>query len=361
MTSWRVAHVVVSDGFAGTERYVANLAGAQHRAGHRVTVLGGDPVRMDAALPGGVHHEEVTTVLGAVRALRRVGPLDVVHAHLTTAETAACLAFPLRRHAPIVVSTRHIARRRGSTWVARAMAVWIRQRLDLQIAISNYVARNVDGRSVVLLTGVSPRALGSAERAVVLVTQRLESEKDTATAIRAWALSGLDRQGWRLEVLGAGREHRRLEALAGELCVAASVDFVGWADDVEARMEAAALLLAPAPGEPFGLAVAEAMAWGLPVVAAAAGGHLETVGAVADARMFAPGDADEAATLLRELAADPVGRSSYGRSLRAYQRSHLTLEGHAAAVSEVYRATRRAKDATIRNRRHDRIPAGPLR
>lgn len=356
MTPWRVAHVVVTEAFAGTERYVANLAGAQHRDGHRVTVLGGDPVAMRAALPSGVHLEAVSTVAGAVAALRRLGPFEVVHAHLTAAETAVCLAFPWRQSDPIIVSTRHIAGRRGSSSAAKAVSVGIRYRVDLQIACSTYVAGRIDGPSVVLPTGVAPRGQCTGERPVVLVAQRLEQEKDTATAIRAWAASGLGRRGWRLEVLGSGTQRASLEDLAGDLSVAGSVDFEGWVGDIDTRLATASILLAPTPGETFGLTVVEAMAWGLPVVAAASGGHLETVGAVPGARMFTPGDAYGAASLLSGLAADPFERREYGRSLREHQRSHLNLEAHAAAVADAYLIARQEKATTIRNRQQRRHP-----
>lgn len=361
MKSWHIAHVVVSDAFAGTERYVVNLAGAQQRDGHLVTVLGGDSAAMRATLPQGVHFEPATTVAGVVDRLRCLRPFDVVHAHLTTAETAACIAFPWRERAPIVVSTRHIAKPRGRSWAAKAVAVGIRHRVDLQIAISAYVAARIDGPSVVLPTGVSLRGQRPGERPVVLVAQRLDPEKDTETAIRAWAASGLDRMGWRLEVLGSGALRRSLEVLAAELSVAGSVDFMGWVDDVDAHLATAAILLAPAPGEPLGLTVIEAMAWGLPVVAAAAAGHLETVGAVSGARLFTPGCPDGAAELLHGLAADPLGRREYGRSLREHQRSHLTLDGHVAAVSEAYLAAGEVKAARIRNRRQAGQPERSLR
>jgi glycosyltransferase involved in cell wall biosynthesis len=91
--------------------------------------------------------------------------------------------------------------------------------------------------------------------------------------------------------------------------------------------------------------------WGLPVVAASAGGHLETLGAVTGARMFTPGDADEAAALLCGLAADPLERREYGRSLREHQRNFLALAGHATAVGDAYLIAREEKATTIQNRR----------
>ena len=54
-------------------------------------------------------------------------------------------------------------------------------------------------------------------------------------------------------------------------------------------MRAAGVLLAPRTDEAFGLSVVEAMARGLPVVAAGSGAHLETVGSVPGAALFRAG------------------------------------------------------------------------
>ncbi len=46
-----VAHVVVTDAFAGVERYVCQVAGELAGRGHRVLTVGGDQLRMRAELP----------------------------------------------------------------------------------------------------------------------------------------------------------------------------------------------------------------------------------------------------------------------------------------------------------------------
>ena len=65
------------------------------------------------------------------------------------------------------------------------------------------------------------------------------------------------------------------------------------------------MLLAPCQIEGLGLTVLEAMAAALPVVAVGAGGHLETVGAVAGAALHPPGDADRAGELLARARGAP--------------------------------------------------------
>ena len=79
------------------------------------------------------------------------------------------------------------------------------------------------------------------------------------------------------------------------------------------------------------------MARGLPVVAAGSGAHLETVGSVPGAALFEPGDADDAARLLRELADSQEERESYGARLQVVQRERFTVEQQARRTDAVYR------------------------
>ena len=143
-----------------------------------------------------------------------------------------------------------------------------------------------------------------------------------------------------MRVVGEGSERRSLEEWTGSNGLH-GVTFAGWAPAVAEEFAAAGVLLAPAPREPFGLSVVEAMAAGVPVVAAAAGGHLETVGRLADAQMFPPGDAEAAAAALRSLLPDAVrGRlSERGRSLVA---AEFTVERHVEALLVQYSAARDA-------------------
>ena len=330
----KVLHVVATDAFAGVERYLTYVAPAQVRAGLEVVVLGGEPDRMAAALEGtGVRYAPARPNPRSWARIRRTDS-DVIHAHMTHAELLGVLAA---RGRP-VVATRHFARGRGSSLLGRAAAPYIASRLALEVAISGFVADAVGGDVEVVPNAVPDAPLGAHSDPVVLVAQRLEAEKDTSTALRAWARSGLAEAGWRLVVAGQGAEHSRLARLARDLGVDSSVRIRGFVDDLPAAMAQAGVLLATAPAEPFGLAVAEAMACGLPVVAACGGAHLETVGQVTPEALFPAGDADEAAETLRGIALDEGRRRSTGAALQAYQREALGITKHVARLQEVYDA-----------------------
>jgi glycosyltransferase involved in cell wall biosynthesis len=338
LSGLRVAHVVVSDAFAGSERYAVNLAtGLSHR-GAEVTLIGGMPSAMRRAIEDSgtdVTHWPASGFAGASRRLRRIAPPDVVHAHLTAAEVAATLVFPTRLRTTLI-STRHIASRRGRSLAGHAAAPFVRARIDQQLAPSRYVAQRVDGPCLVLPTGVANSKLGAHDEPVVIVAQRLEPEKDTETALRAWAASDLPRKGWELHLAGTGSQEPALRHLARELGVGTSCRFLGHVDDIAQRLASARLMLATTASEAFGLAVVEAMSCGLPVVAAAGGGHLETLGPVEGAALFEPRDHLGAAVLLGRLAEDSAGRAAYGARLRERQRREYSLDGFVDRVSTLY-------------------------
>ena len=331
----RVVHVVCSDGFAGVERYVTYVAPALARRGVEVVVVGGPQAAMRRELgPAGVPHEPAGTTLEAVRRLLRRGRVDLVHAHMTAAELAAVVASAVTR-SPVVV-TRHFAARRGRSPAGRLAALAIERVVRREIAISSFVAAATGRPSVVVPNAVPSRPAVAPVGRTVLMAQRLEDEKDGDVGIRAWEASGLGKRGWRLVVAGEGSLATALRALAEDVGVAGSVDFVGRQEGLDALLAGSAALLATARAEPFGLSVVEAMAAGVPVVASAAGAHLETVGSCATTWLFPPGDVAACAERLVGLADDETLRADYGRALREAQRRHFDLDDHVERLLEVY-------------------------
>jgi glycosyltransferase involved in cell wall biosynthesis len=329
----RVVQLVRSDCFAGVERYVADTSAELAHRGWTVTVIGGDPRRMRAQLPTTVDHHPAATIVDVARDLRMLPRQDVVHAHMTAAELPAALLK--RRLGGRLVVTRHFPAARGSTLPGRLARPLIARQVDVQIAVSHFVAAHVEGASAVIHNGVVPSNRDPAAREnTVLVLQRLEPEKGTATALHAWARAGLARCGWRLIIHGRGGGEAALRLLAAELGIDAAVDFAGFTDEPRAALACCGLLLATAPREPFGLAVVEAMAEATAVVAAAGGGHLETLGEAG--AYFEPGDADACAERLTHLAGSAREREEIGAALRDRQRAEFTVTGHADRIEAVY-------------------------
>jgi len=324
----RVLHVVHSDAFAGVERHVARLARAQAAQGDQVVVVGGDVPRMRATVDDPtVRVLPATSLAQVVRTIRATAPgADVLHAHMTSAEVAASLARPTLRGMPPVVATRHFARPRGSGPAAGLTAAVARRPVRAQISISRYVADNVDGPSVVVHPGIDDRPTAPAAAArdrTVLLVQRLETEKRTDLGVLAFAASRLHDDGWQLLVAGDGSRRADLEALAARAGLGDHVRFLGVRSDVDDLMQHAGLLLA--------------MSNALPVVAAAAGGHLETLGGLDPLALYPSTDVDRAGEHLAVLAASASRRDAYGEAARAVQRTGFTLHAQVENTAAVYR------------------------
>lgn len=340
-----VLHAIRSDGFSGVEQFVLRLALAQAAAGHRVTVIGGATDRMRPALAeAGIEHVPATRtieVTGAVRRLRRT--VDVVNTHMTAADVGAVAAlwFVRRSRRPAIVATRHFAKARGRVGPV-PIGPLVRRRLDGQIAISDAVAAAVDGPSTVVHTGIANRPLWDVtlRDRVVLMAQRLQPEKRTDVGIRAFAASGLADDGWNLEIAGAGPERAALERLAQELGIGAATRFLGYRSDLPQVLDRAGLLIAPCPVEGLGLTLLEAMAGGLPVVAAGAAGHLDLLSGLDSRSMFPPGDIETAARNLRSLAQDERGRNALALAARRRQQQKFSVHAQTAGTDAVYRSAR---------------------
>jgi len=108
------------------------------------------------------------------------------------------------------------------------------------------------------------RPAGDARR--VLMVARLDPIKDQATLLRAFAVARLP--GWQLQLVGEGPERLRLETLALELGLDPAAVFLGRRADIPELLGQADLFaFSTTAAEGFGIALIEAMAAGLPVIA----------------------------------------------------------------------------------------------
>jgi glycosyltransferase involved in cell wall biosynthesis len=179
------------------------------------------------------------------------------------------------------------------------------------------------------LAADAPVAADSPVGRYALVVARLAPEKGVDVAIDACRIAGI-----RLVIAGDGPERAALARRAGEVAGAgdAAVRFVGHVEDRElARLRAgAAIALAPSrSAETFGLAAAEAMAVGLPVVASRVGALPELVEPDA---LVAPGDSGALAVAITRFAGDREA----GARARARARALCAPEALAPALADVY-------------------------
>ena len=184
------------------------------------------------------------------------------------------------------------------------------------------------------------RAAGAPGGSTLLFVGRLEQEKHVDELLAALARLPRGLRA-RLEVVGMGSLRPALESLARTLGVAGSVRFLGAVDD-EALLAAyvrADVFVMPGTAELQSLATLEAMATGLPVVAADAMALPHLVRHDVSGRLYVPGDVEALAGELGLLLEDPTLRARLGRGARAVARTHAltatlaTFERHYAALA----------------------------
>ena len=312
----RVLQLITELAPGGAERIVYELARGLPREGYDVRVCSLRPAAGEVAawlraagVP--VHSLEMKRKLdaGAPRRLAQLleqERIRVLHTHLFHANLIGRLATRGRRDL-IVLGTLHIAEKRFRPWhfwldratlgprgvevcVSEAVRGFTRGRTGIPDEQLRVIPNGVD------LTRFAPYAENEArERAaaevrreqglppatrVAVAVGRLEPQKGYPDLVAAWAQLRRGKSGDSIDVhavpgfppvlliAGEGRERARLERQIRELDLAGSVRLLGHREDVPRLLAAADVLAFPSRYEGFGLALVEALAAGLPVVAA---------------------------------------------------------------------------------------------
>jgi glycosyltransferase involved in cell wall biosynthesis len=137
-----------------------------------------------------------------------------------------------------------------------------------------------------------------------------------------------------LLLVGQGELEERLQERARAAGLADAVRFVGAVADVAPCYRIADLFVFPSRYEAFGLALLEAMAAGLPIVAARTGGIPEL--ATEEAALLIPGgDVSELAKGLVSLASSPERRRYLGSAARNRARA-FDVRHHLPRLEELY-------------------------
>jgi glycosyltransferase involved in cell wall biosynthesis len=213
-----------------------------------------------------------------------------------------------------------LARRRP--WLVR----WLLGPAAAVICVSETLAaaiREAGVEALVIPNGVRiPVDVGApAEPAEVLYVGRLSPEKNVDTLVEAVG---------DLNLVAAGDGPLR-ELVPGALGAVPHAE-------VERLLERATVVVAPCEREGFGVAAAEAMAFGRPVVAAAGGALLELVVDGETGVLVPPRDAPALRAAVERLLGDAGLRERLGAAARAAARERFGWDAVIVRTLEVYRA-----------------------
>jgi len=351
----RVVHVVSTLSIGGLEKVVLDLA--RHRTRDRFTM---HVICLDRA---GVLKPEFeslgvpvhvigtrglvpTRIWRLARRLKEIKP-DVLHTHNPQAHLHGAIAARLAR-VPLVVHTKHGRDYMDGNWLAAGTRLATRWTSRI-VGVSEdaaLVALEMDGvpadKVRVIHNGVDldrfdvrvARPTRPHRRAVTV--GRLTAVKDQATLIRAVGRVVAEVPDFQLDIVGDGPARRELEMLRDSLGLTDHVHFRGYHSRVGDFLATADFFVLSSLSEGVSLALLEAMASGLPVVATDVGGNGEVV-VPGETGYLAPPNSPEllAAQMLR-LADNAAEISRMGRAARRRVTEHFNLRTVVAEYEEMY-------------------------
>jgi len=366
-----ITHVVENLNRGGLERMVLELVKVQHRQGHRCQVVclfepGAQAHELEAlGIPVmGCHKRQGVDLraLAEARRLIRRHDTEILHTHNAVAHYQAVIAscgLGVRR----IVNTRHglgINQRTGRReWLYRRALAWT----DTVVTVCEAARRIAIERGIVprLKAAVVPNGIpidlfapASADMHQRLVDAlqipshhtlignvgRLNWAKDQAGLIRAFADVHALYPNTALVLIGDGELRAQLEQCAREHDLHQCVHFLGDRNDVGQLLRGLDLFVMSSRSEGYSMALLEACATALPIVATDVGGNGEIVHDGHTGRLVPVGDTRALANAILAFLRAPQQAGEYGRAAREWVESHGSLEAMAGHYARLYQDAR---------------------
>jgi glycosyltransferase involved in cell wall biosynthesis len=356
----RVAHVVQGLEVGGLEKLVIELARRADRQIVLPEIVCTDSIgQLASRYPLEVRVSTVRARPGfdwrAVMRLARHfwrSKTDIIHSHNQRAQYLSTLAGLVAR-VPVLINTRHgmylpttrrgTLRRRTLAMPSHAVVAVSSAAHDQAVQVDRIppskVRTIVNGTDIAAtrLTRSAARAtLGLDDDALVIgAVGRLAAEKDYASLVAAFRQVRTQVPHVVAAILGDGPLLRELsEAARAHGC--SELRFFGYREDAVALLSAFDMFVQPSLSEGIALAVIEAMAAGLPVIATSVGGNPEALGN-GDAGILVPArDIDALASAITALAHDAGRRNRLAEAGRRRAETYFSIEATARAYEQLY-------------------------
>jgi glycosyltransferase involved in cell wall biosynthesis len=363
----RVSHCVENLNRGGLERAVIDLIRAQVAAGHQCQVvclyqrglLADELADLGVAVHacGKRRGFDLRALLRARRHLK-AHATEVLHTHNATAHYHAVWAafgLGIRR----VINTRHgmgalevgsrrewLYRRalRGTHAVATVCEAARRELLrggrlpaHKLVAVANGIRverfRPADTETRARLAAQLGLAPGTR---VIGTVGRLVPAKHHAALIDAFAALRARAEPCALVIIGDGELRGELEARIDRLALHDQVHLLGDRSDVADLLAGFDIFALSSLTEGYSIALLEACAAGLPIVATEVGGNAEIVHEGVNGKRVAAGSAESLTSALQALLQDPALRAAMGRQSRAWALAHGSYIAMAARYDALY-------------------------
>jgi glycosyltransferase involved in cell wall biosynthesis len=134
----------------------------------------------------------------------------------------------------------------------------------------------------------------------------------------------------------SGENRRAIENLIAQLSLGKRVQLVGWLDDVRGLLRALDVFVSPSRSEPFGLAVIEAMASGVPVVASMSEGSREIINDGVTGRLVAIKDVEGLAKAIVDLLTNEPERKKLSVNALGLVQQRFSLQRMVEDTEQLY-------------------------
>jgi len=349
--------MVVRPAVGGMKEHVLTLARGMVARGHSVDIAapGASDIAEAARLAGITVHEihlvgpqhpvADGTAIGELTRVIHAGDFDIVHAHGSKAGLVGRLAVRRVGGVPFVVTAHnHVLRRTDTSptarWRYRVVERTLSGLVDRYIAVSDSIARELTeafglsaDKVVTIHNGIDTapflvpqsrslarESLGvTSDAPVVGLAARFSTQKGLGYLVAATPELVKRMPGIRVVIGGSGPLEVPLREQAARLGVSESILWPGQIADMPRFLAALDVYVSPSVTEGFSLALIEAGAAGVPVVATRVGGVPEVILDGDTGLLVVPGDPHALAAAVLAFIGDPktASRLSAAARLRA--------------------------------------------
>lgn len=295
---------------------------------------------------------------GIIRELKKImvqGKVSVVHTHLYDGGKYGRIAARMAE-IPGIIHTAHnvyVKRRTKHHWINRLLSFFT----DRIIAVSEAVKESLvhydrikPGKIRVIHNGVDlsefegPWSSGDAriqlgikpEEYVIGVVARLEEQKGHRILLEALSRNRAILSSLKVLIVGDGKLRTVLEEEAREKGLSSQVLFLGTRKPILPILKALDLFLLPSLWEGFSMAILEAMAAGIPVIATRVGGAEEVITSGKDGLLISSGNALALAEAIQDAYLHRDKFQEMGRLGRERVHRNFSQESHMTSLQALY-------------------------
>ena len=277
---------------------------------------------------------------------------DLVHTHLFHAGIVGRLVAHWMGIRPVVVHQHGAERARSNlrTWADRVTSGWVSCYVVTCQAVADILAlreRVKSSRIKIIYNGLEIQNVSEIKLPadwpvlsgipVIGSVGRLSLEKGQEILIQAMAILNKNGIKAHLVLLGEGQARTTIENQVNDLGLSEQVHLLGARRDIPAWLSHFQVFILPSHWEGISMALLEAMAAGVPVIATRVGGTPEVIRDHESGILVPPGEPAALADALQQLLTDPDLRHRLSEGARHRVREHFSIDRTVLQIDQLYK------------------------